>query len=470
MAVPFAVKSLKDGKEVAQKWFAGVVGRTDLTFPKGDFDALILDAEHLLPDINRGNNSAQLTGNGTTRQPVRLKFLLGIDNAQKTNIYWTPALAANKYDGLMLGLALHSGFAPTKNWEWAIAPMFGTNSGALTGVADVNYSFFSGKNKITLGVAGKRFSFDDNALFKTQKQYTKITPSVSFTFGQNPLSSATQTLEFRHILLNNQDLAFDTSGRFTGKIGEWANISELSYYGKFNQNATFRAALENQSYSNGTEKLGYTKLSFELKNAFEYQHLKKISVRFFAGGFLSNSGKESGSFFGTRSRGSLGLVGHGSNDYRYDGLFVGRNDEKGLFSQQIDPNTEGGMKFNLPEGSGTEVGFSNSFVASMNLKLDLPVDLPKFFRIKPYLDFGYFDDKRPESLRSTDLLLISGGLAWELGDYFGIYVPIYFSGSADDPNSFKSLVNRRGDFLSRVTFNLNLNQLNVLKIIKNLGF
>ena len=128
------------------------------------------------------------------------------------------------------------------------------------------------------------------------------------------------------------------------------------------------------------------------------------------------------------------------------------------------------MKYNLPEGSGTEVGFSNSFVASMNLKLDLPVDLPQFFMIKPYLDFGYFDDKRPESLRSTDLLLVSGGLAWELGDYFGIYVPIYFSGSEDNPNSFKSLVNRRGNFLSRVTFNLNLNQLNVLKIIKNLGF
>ena len=130
------------------------------------------------------------------------------------------------------------------------------------------------------------------------------------------------------------------------------------------------------------------------------------------------------------------------------------------------------MKFTLPAGNATEVGFSNSFVFALNLSLDLPVNLPKFFKVKPYFDLGYFKDTRPASLRSTTNTLMSGGIQWDLfGDAVSIYVPVYFSGKPldEDPNSFKALMSKRGSFLDRITFSLNLKELNPRKLIRSIA-
>ena len=403
-------------------------------------------------------------------RPLRTKFGLGIDNPTKRNLYWSPAVAANTHDGLMLGLALHNGNLPAKNFEWAIAPLYAFKSKTVTGVIDADYHFFNKNNTITLGLGAKRFGFEDNEKFNVTRTYSRITPSVSVEWGNKPLSKFTQKLQFRHLIINEEDLAFDSTV-FKGKINNPSNINELSYAGLLKNalgNTTFRLAIEQQSYKNGSNDENYLKTTLEVKRNFLYRPKKSIHVRLFAGGFLSNSGKTSGSFFGARSRGSLGLVGRGLNDYRYDDYYLGRNASSGLVSQQINPNTEGGMKIMLPEGSETNIGFSNNFVAALNLKFDLPIDLPAGLNLRPYLDLGYFDDKRPEGIRSDNTLLTSGGLALELGDYFGIYVPLYFSGSEEDPNSLKSLVKQRGDFTSRISFNLNLKALNPLKFLKNI--
>jgi Peptidase family M1 domain len=404
-------------------------------------------------------------------KPVRVKFGLGVDNPNKTNLYWSPLFAANKYDGVMFGLALHNGNLPAKNFEWAIAPLYALNSKTLTGVGDINYHILGKNNKITLGLGAKRFSFEGNEKFNVTKSYSKITPSISIEFGDKPLSKFTHKLSFRHLIINEEDLSFDTSGIFKGKITEGSNINELSYAGLLKNalgNTSFRLAVEQQGYKNGNSDENYLKTTLEVKRSFAYRNKKSIYVRLFAGSFLSNTGKTSGSFFGARSRGSMGLVGRGLNDYRYDDLYLGRNESTGLISQQINPNTEGGMKIILPQGSETVIGFSNSMVGALNLKFDMPVDLPLGLNLRPYLDLGYFDDTRPEGIRSSNTFLASGGLSLEIGDYFGIYMPLYFSGSEDDPNSLKSLVKQRGGFASRISFNLNLKALNPLTFLKKM--
>ena len=467
IAVPFEINCLKNNNEVSKKSFKGIVNQEVIKIEKGDFDLIALDNNHLLPDINRSNNYAQTIGHGSTSMPWSMTFLGGIDNSKKKNIYWSPALAANKYDGAMLGLLLHNGFLPEKKWNWAIAPLYATSSNTLTGVADIDYSFFKKNHKITLSAAGKRFTFKKTPN-KNFLDYSKITPSVTIDFWRKPLSQIIQSLSIRHTFLNEQSIFKDSIEKISIK-NKWFNISEISYSAKIQNTLTptsFRVCVEKYSYEIFDRRQKLLKTTFELNQDFMYQEGRKVYTRLFVGGFPVNTGRNSGLGF---TRGFLGLSARGFADYRYDDYYLGRNEVTGLLSQQIGSTTpeginEGGLKYALPEGDETRIGYSNNFIASLNLKAHLPVKLP--LDIKPYFDIGYFSDTRPGGERTTSQWLMSGGLSWELSDYFGIYVPLYFSGKSTDPNSLHSIMTRRGGFLSRVTFSVNLKKLDLRRMIK----
>ncbi len=477
VATPFTVSAVNNvDSAVYTVRLSGVeIGQTtEVLIPKReDAKLLVIDDKHELPEINRQNNSVKTSGAFKTIEPIRLSLIPRLDNSKRTNLYATPIIGANTYDGAMLGLWFNNGLLPLKKTEWSVAPMYGFRSKTWAGLADVNYHFFAKNNEITLGLGARRFSFDFNDKFKEPLIYQRYTPSVSINFGGNPTSPYRHKIELRHIFLREQGFTFDSAGVKTGKAYNNSNITELAYSGFIKNalgNTSFRLAIENQEYTSGTDNYGYLKTTLDLKRDVVYQKGKRFYARLFVGGFLKNTGRDVGNFYGTRSRGSLGLASRGSNDYRYDGLWLGRNAETTIASQQIDPTTEGGMKFTLPAGNPTEVGFSNSFVFALNLSLDLPVNLPRFFRVKPYFDLGYFNDTRPASLRSATKTLMSGGIQWDIfGDALSIYVPVYFSGKPidEDPNSFKALMSKRGGFLDRITFSLNLNALNPRKLIRN---
>lgn len=480
VATPFNVSVLnKDDSIVSTMRVVPIeVGKTtEVLIPRKPVDGarIVLDARHELPDVNRTNNNLKTEGAFKTLEPLRFNMIPRLDNSMRTNIYAVPAVAANAYDGAMLGLWLNNGFFPMHKLEWSLAPMYAFKSKTLTGLAKVNYHVFAGSNEITFGLGARRFSFDYNEKFATTKIYERYTPSVSINFGKNPTVPYSHKIELRHIFLREQGFTFDTAGVNTGKAFENTNITELAYSGFVKNalgNTSFRVALENQSYTFAAANQNYLKTTLDFKHNFVYQKGKSLYTRVFVGGFLKNTGKEAGNFFGSRTRGSLGLTSRGLTDYRYDELWLGRNAETGSASQQIDPNTEGGMKFTLPAGNATEVGFSNSFVVALNLSLDLPVNLPKFFRIKPYFDIGYFDDTRPASLRSATKFLASGGVQWSiLGDAVSIYIPVYYSGKPleEDPNSFRALMSKRGGFLDRITFSLKLTELNPSKLIRQIA-
>ncbi len=473
VAAPFTVSAINNmDSTIYTTRLSGIeIGQTtEVLIPKRD-DAkmLVIDNKHELPDLNRQNNNVKTSGSFKTIEPIRLSLMPRLDNSKRTNLYSTPVIGTNAYDGAMLGLWFNNGLLPLKKFEWSVAPMYGFRSKTLTGLANVDYHFFAKNNEITLGLGARRFSFDFNDKFKEPLIYQKYTPSVTINFGKNPTSSYSHKVELRHIFLRQQGFTFDSAGVKTGKAYDNSNITELSYSGFLKNalgNTSFRLAIENQQYTSGNDNNGYLKTTLDLKRDVVYQKGRRFYARLFMGGFLKNTGRDVGNFYGTRSRGSLGLASRGNNDYRYDGLWLGRNEETTVASQQIDPTTEGGMKFTLPAGNATEVGFSNSFVLALNISLDLPVNLPKFFKVKPYFDLGYFKDTRPVSLRSATNTLMSGGIQWDLfGDAVSIYVPVYFSGKPldEDPNSFKALMSKRGGFLDRITFSLNLKELNPRK-------
>ena len=477
VAVPFTVSAVKGDSAVFTTRVFGVPagGETVVFIPKKEGVSMItVDYRKLMPEVNRSNNNIKTSGLLPKLEPLRFKLGVGLGHSQKTTIYGMPIIATNAYDKFMVGAWLHNGALPLKSFEWSIAPMYSTGTKSLAGLGNVNYSFFAGHNKINFGVGARRFAFDFNEKFQTTRVYDRVTPSVSVEFRGNPGSIFTSKLQLRHIFVGEQGFLYDTSvnRNLRGKEREANGLTELTYSGVIKNalsNTSFKIAFEQQNYKDNFDRdQSYQRATLELKKDFMYQRNKRLYARVFMGGFLKNTRINGGNYYGRDNRGSLGLVSNGSTDYRYDGLFIGRNEQTGLGSQQIDPTTEGGMKFVLPKGATTSLGFSNSFVASLNLKMDLPVNLPRFLQLKPYFDIGYFKDKRP--IPSDQTTLMSGGIAWEFfGEAAAIYFPVYFNGQTEDPNSFRSTaVTQRGKYIERITFSLDLRKLNVLNIMKTL--
>ena len=475
IASPFTVSGVKGDSAVYTTRLAGIpTGEQTVVFiPKKEGISMItVDFKQLLTDANRSNNNIKTRGLLPKMEPLRLKLLIGLDNSRKTNVYFSPLVAANTYDKLMLGAWIHNGALPLKSFEYSLAPMYSFGTRSLAGLGNVSYAFFAGRNKISIGVGARRFAFDYNEKFKTTRAYDRVTPSVSVEFRGNPTSKFTSKLQLRHIFIGEQGFNYDTSGGLKNKTRNANGITELTYSGLLKNalgNASFKIALENQNYKDAFERSqDYTRLTFEGKKDFMYQRNRRFSARVFMGGFLKNTRENGGNVYGTDNRGSIGLVKNGATDYHYDNLWFGRNEETGFVSQQIDPSSEGGMKFILPAGATTRLGFSNSFVAALNLKMDLPINLPRFLQLKPYFDIGYFADKR--ALASDQTLLMSGGIAWELfGDAAAIYFPVYFNGSSDDPNSFNtSATSQRGKYQDRITFSLDLRKFNPLIWMKGI--
>jgi hypothetical protein len=477
IAAPFTVSALRKDSAVWTSRLSGIAaGETTVAIlPKtSQADMISVDYRQLLTDVNRQNNHIKTAGLFRKIEPLRLSFLPRFDHSRRTNLYITPIAGLNAYDKVMVGAWLSNGLLPFKKLSWSLAPMYSFGAKSWAGLGAIDYSFFVNRTKLTLGLGVRRFSFDANEKFSTITIYEKYTPSVSIAFGTHPTSAYRHSLQFRPIFLRQQGLVFDSTGQYLGKRFENNRITELAYTGSVRNvlgNTSFRLAIENQGYDYLDTSRQYWRLGLSLNQDFMYQQGKRIYARLYVGGFLKNIGRDAGSFFGARSRASLGLASRGLTDYRYDHLWLGRRDEKGLLSQQIDPNTEGGMKFTLPEGNPFEVGFSNSMIASLNLSFDLPVSLPRFLKIKPYFDLGYFQDTRPESLRANANKLASGGIQWQpFGDVLNIYVPLYFSGKPleEDPNSFRAYMSKNGDFFQRITFSLDLKSLNPKTLIHRL--
>jgi Peptidase family M1 domain len=478
IAAPFTVSAIKNDSIVWTTRLGGVAAgeTTTVLIPqKSQPDMVTIDAQHQLLEVNRTNNNLKIGGIFPKIEPLSIRVLPQLDNSRRTNFYVTPYLAANAYDKIMLGAWLHNGLLPARNWHISLAPSYSIGAKALSGLGNVDYSFFVGNNKVSLGIGARQFSWDYNKKFDETKLYRRLTPSLQIDFLGKPTSLFSSNLTLRHLNIRQQDLAFDTSSKYLGLKWETpTNITELSYAGTLKNalgNTNFRLAIEHQAYTAANATQRYVRLGLSVDRAILYQPKKRVYVRAFIGKFLQNTGRDWLTVFGSRSRGSLGLVSNGLSDYRFDGLYFGRNHDSSFVSQQIDPYTEGGFKFVPPQGSRFAVGFSNDFVAALNLKLDLPVSLPAFLQLKPYFDMGYFKDRRSQAERASTNFLASGGIAWELmGGAVQIYAPLYFSGkSADeDPNSFRALMTRRGKFHERMTFSLDLKRVNPRKFLNNI--
>ena len=251
-------------------------------------------------------------------------------------------------------------------------------------------------------------------------------------------------------------------------------IHELSYQVE-NRRAlnpySLRVALERHEYDGPRDRESYLKLSTEWKSSYTYASNRSIDFRVFGGLFLQNSRRGLELIGDSFSRGRFSMTQQGLYDYNYDELYFDRQASTGILSQQITID-DGGFK-NAIGNFAAGQGQANNFLLAVNIKGDLPQDLPFALPLKPYFDLGYFDDSTfnrgttitGEPRGASDRIWYSGGLMLDFFDgVFGVYFPIVNS------SNLRELYKQRGNYWTRVTFNLDLNRASPFRLRNRIDF
>ena len=270
-------------------------------------------------------------------------------------------------------------------------------------------------------------------------------------------------LKWRSLIINTEVASFDLEG-FQGKTWEGNVIQEFSYNAESRRKLhpfQFRAILEQQSYRNVfDERQQYWKATIEWQPKLTYARGRNVHFRVFAGGFIANTKRKGGSIF----PGALNMIGQGFYDFRFDGVFLGRNEGTGFWSQQI-AIMDGGFKNTI--GQCFALGRSNNFLLAINTSFDLPFDFPLNLPLKPYFDIGYFDNAMPTgaSDRFSDQIMWSGGFMLEwLDGLLSIYFPLANSKNIQDRYA------ERGGFGTRISFSIDINKANPYYYIDRISF
>jgi hypothetical protein len=396
----------------------------------------------------------------------------------------------NKYDGYMPGLLHHNGFVPARRFQYQLATMYGTSSKDIVGVANMQYNIFPKTDKIkqlTFGLGAKSFNYrqlysvrTESGLASPKLQYRRLTPYIRLELMASPKSNFYQTMELRSLWVQNQvpkGVQVDSNGSFIYDVNNWADHNYNEFAWELGDRRALnpyrlRLALEQGAFRMpDAGNYNYLKLSLEANMDFSYANKRKIYTRLFFGKFLNN-GYDSRNYSYVPV--AFNMTAEGYNDYRYDDYYFGRTENSGIWSQQIHLR-DGGFKVPLGYSQSALTGRSNDFLFAINLKADLPKDLPLKLPIRPYFDFGYFKDDRPISNNPdfSDQVWWQGGVALELGKgIFGIYLPIVNSkllrGTDQQPGLYD--LSGRDKWYDRFAFTLDLNKLNPWKMADSIKF
>ncbi len=435
MLAPFCIQGIRADTVAAEVWYPGFKGKKTINFPNGPYDYFKIDYRERIPEVNRHNNRLNERGLFKRTEKLRLQFLAGIDNPNRSTLYYSPALGWNQYDGLMLGLVLHNNIFPTRPFEWQLVPLYGFKSGQPAGYANFNYRLNTRKSDLfthfRFGLSGASFASENSMGLEG---FSKISPSVYTEFKPKSLRSPNRhALLLRSVYIDERYRTPENASSSTPASSSLFN--EISYL--FRNTHTLRPWNLTATVQQHTD---FLKASIEANYQIRYDRKgRKLNLRLFAGNFFYNNT--------VNARYNWRMDGqNGYRDYTYDQVFPGRMEGNGFWRHQFIEN-HGGFK------TPTAHGQSSNWLVALNLKSDLPIPL-----IKVFADAGISGDMRPGTA-----FLFDAGIYFSLGKVVEVYFPLAFSTRIQD--EYDALGWKFGD---RIRFTLNLNQLNPFTSVRNI--
>lgn len=414
----------------------------------------------LVPDINASQNLIQRHGLWKRTKP-KLGLITGITQNHQYPIWFLPALGYNVYDGFSAGLVMHNLSIQPKRFRFILSPMWSFGSQGMHGMASAGYFWFP-KNvfqEIELKTEYKHFSYLSTSINTPKKifaGYHKVAPSLQFTLAEkDPHSKIVRSILLKGFYIQEESFRFQLDP--TDSLYKPGKESKALQYGliryQHQNNRTFNP-FSYQLEAHGGER--FLKLQAEANLRIDY-HIpeKSFYIRAYAGKLFLE-----GNHF-SLNRYYLNSTYTGRNDYLYEETYTGRNEQEGIGARQISMR-EGGLKIPTPYYANP-LGRSDNWLAAINLRTDLPLGkIP----LQLYLDISTFADA--DKLNpSGQKILYSGGLNLHFAKMLYVYFPLVMSRDYQD---YMKSIHGSKSFEKSITFNLELQHINWLKLHKLLRF
>ena len=451
VASPVVITALNQGEVVKTAWYEGFFGTKELSFPMGEYDEVVIDYYHDIPEVNRKNNRYVLYNVLGAFEPLEATRLYNFNKHDKTQIHFAPLCGYNLHDDLQLGVAATNLSVQEKPFRYLLMPQFAFGTNKLVGTGQLTYSIYPAEyfNKVNINFNYKKQGLD---LGVVPGQVEKIEAGLNFLIAnRNARSSLKSRFQAR---ITNVEVSFDR------REAQHKNYITFNY--KANNNRVinpYKANIQLQAFDQ----------NWKLTTEFNYgitvnQRLQKIDIRGFAGWFLQSVNSYTERFNLTANNGTLNATSdleafsYTSPDYLFDNTTYGRfiTDATNLGRQQVYIKD---ARFK----SGVSAISSNVWMSSVNVTFPLPVKFLSF-----YTDLGLTDrvwnDFADEEIDSP--LLYDYGFQWNImKDYFEVYFPIGYSqaikddyelaGLGDDPTTSENEFN----YFRRIKFMINMNKL-----------
>jgi hypothetical protein len=429
---PIGVDLISNENIVESQWSKSYTKKATLNFSTTDFDWASIDSKHNIPEINRANNNWHSKGLFKKFEPIKMEFLIGDKESNKTNLFWTPVIAGNVYDKFMIGAAIHNLGIPFNKWQYLIAPMYSFGRNGVSGIGELSYTVLPKYNfkSIRFGLSVKSFKEDSTSTEpKTHGAYFAYSPYIYAKLGKRENSAFNQFITLQGILKN-------------------------TYVGFFNYNhkgafLKYEAKLTYPDHQFGFELrpeivngVNTTMTRITASSTYRWKYLRKnmerwLELRVFAGKMnLQNffpSSWDQGNY-------NMSLSGaNGAQDLFFEDYYFGRGQMDGMWSQQRAENM-GGFK-------STSNLNSDNWMVTTNLLFQLPT--PVFSMFYAFADAGIFE----ENMTNSTKVAINTGLAVRISNVFGLYFPIWMNKDLEDSYS-------NSNYAERIRFTLKMNLVN----------
>jgi hypothetical protein len=415
--------------------------------------------------------------------PVKKKLRIAPFAANNTNstnaLIITPVAGINMYDGFMIGAALTNYTFPPTKFQFIVAPMYGTKSKQLNGVARASYTMYPSKTfqRITLAVNALKFSTNDFVDTANQKYITgfrKIAPSLKFVFAEkNPRSTRERFIQWKTFLLDEDDLRFrsDTfpnGDRFTKITTTSASryLNQLRFVIQDN-----RVLYPYRGELMAEQARDFVRLAFTGNYYFNYNEKLGADIRVFAGKFIYLGERTISKRFGTDPYHLNLSAPKGYEDYTYSNYFVGRNEFEGFASQQM-MMRDGGFKVRT-DLLANKIGKTDDWLMALNFSTDIPDQinilniLPFKVPLKVYMDIGTYADAWKANAEGSKVLYNAGLQLSLFKNTINIYAPLLYSKPYKD--YFLSTITEKR-FLKNISFTIDIQNFSLKKIDRRMPF
>jgi hypothetical protein len=430
LATPVMVSLMdKSDAVVHEVWVKGFESDTTIIL-QGLGHRVEIDRKQIMPELIRDNNYAKTHGIFKKTEPIKFKFLGAVEQPKVNQVFFAPVLGMNVPNGAMPGLMLYNHSLPSRKLSYVLIPMFGLKGSNLVGTGLVSYSVnpnYGLLETIEFGLGAKRYVYD--RVLGQELKYNRFHPNITFYIKPTNYSGIVhQKFAFGSIINLLETPQKDAAGN-------WENQLTADLFNR----VEYQIKLDHPVYATKLfarfeEHSDFVRTHFEANELIDFNGKLKLSLRYFAGAFLSNNS--------TNPAYNWRLDGQNAQtDYAFDGEFFDRSGADDFLGRQFSENHGG---FKVP----TAVGQSSTWLTSINVKAKIG-----------RTPFGIFGDV---GVSASDPFIYDAGVYVAIvPDMIEVYLPLLYSPSIQTEITTNGL-----EWYDLIRFQIAFDKLNLFEKIK----